>query len=118
MITTLLISLALAQEPTPAPAAEAAPATAAAAPAKAAPAAADGTAAPAADAAAAPAVDGAAVPAVEEPKTDAEAVAQTEQAFDAIAAGEWTVAVALLFGVVLYALKRFKGKKAEAPKAE
>ena len=113
MITTLLLSLALAQEPTPAPAAEAAPAAAAAAPAEATPGApaADGTAAPAADAAAA-------VPAVEEPKTDAEAVAQTEQAFDALAAGEWGVAIALLFGVVLYALKRFKGKKAEAPKAE
>ena len=118
MITTLLLSLALAQEPTPAPAAEAAPATAAAAPAKAAPAAADGTAAPAADAAAAPAVDGAAVPAVEEPKTDAEAVAQTEQAIDAFAAGKWGGGLLLLAGVVWYAIKRFKGKKAEAPKAE
>jgi len=54
------------------------------------------------------------LPQVVEPTTDAEAVKQTEQAFDALVAGEWAAGLALLLGVAFYVLKKFKGKKADA----
>ena len=112
MISALLLSFALAQEPAVEAPAAADAATVVAEEPKA-------TEAPAAPEAA---KDEAApsnevklpLPQVVEPTTDAEAVKQTEQAFDALVAGEWAAGLALLLGVAFYVLKKFKGKKADA----
>jgi uncharacterized membrane protein len=112
MISALLLSFALAQEP----AVEAAPAVDAATVVAEEPKATEAPAAP--EAAKEEAVPSNEVklplPQVVEPKSDAEAVKQTEQAFDALVAGEWAAGLALLLGVAFYVLKKFKGKKADA----
>lgn len=109
MISALLLSFALAQEPAveaPAPAADAATVVV------------EGKTPVAPEAAKDEAAPSGEVklplPQVVEPKSDAEAVKQTEQAFDALVAGEWAAGLALLLGVAFYAFKKFKGKKAEA----
>lgn len=112
MISALLLTFALAQEPAPVAAdapAEAPVVIEAAAPA----------AAPAAEAtvvAGEPKANDVKLPLPEvvPPKTDAEAVAQAEQAFDAVMAGEVGVAIALLAGIILYLSKKWK----KAPPAE
>lgn len=117
MISALLLSFALAQEPAvEAPAVEAAPAADAATVVAEEPKATEAPAAPeAAKDEAAPSNEvKLPLPQVVEPTTDAEAVKQTEQAFDALVAGEWAAGLALLLGIAFYVLKKFKGKKAEA----
>jgi len=116
MFAILFVAAALAAEPVAAPAPAAAPVAPAAAPAApAAPVAAE-AAAPAAPAAEAAPVESA--PVVEEkkeevvvPASDAEAVAEAGEAFDAFAAGKWAFGALLLCAVVIYGVKKFASKK-------
>ncbi len=116
MISALLLSFALAQEPTPAAAdasTEAPVVIEAPAPAPAPAAGAIVVDEPKAGAASANEVK-LPLPEVVPPKTDAEAVAHAEQAFDAILAGEIGVAITLIAGIFLYLSKKWK----KAPPAE
>lgn len=94
-----LFTVALAADPV-------APAPVAAAPVEAA------LAAPATEVAPAPPVESApVVEAVAIPASDAEAVAETNAAFNALAAGEWALGALLLCAVVIYGFKKFVAKK-------
>jgi hypothetical protein len=64
-----------------------------------------------------PVVDPLATPPVTIPATEAQAVAEGAQAFDAIQAGEWGTAVVLILGVLAFVYNKFLRKKTPPPAA-